>query len=244
MENWKTVPAFGNHYEASNIGNIRVKDRIVTKFNHLAKGTIDQFYKGKILKKIDNGRGYHVVSIGVNKKCYSVQVGRMILMAFKGLPKVGEFCCHNNSNPSDNRIENLRWGDQKDNMKDRMARGKYLSCEDHFMSKLTNKQVLEIYNSNEVGTRLAETYKTSTHTISKIRKGKLWKNITGGMDRKIGKNYIGKRPGDKFNPEIIKEIRKLREETGIFYKEIAKKYNTSSEVIWKICKRKTWQHVE
>lgn len=244
MEIWKEIPAYGNHYEASNLGNIRVKDKIIKKRIHSAGGKIaNQFYKGKVLKQFFNATGYKMVRFGFDGKKYSSQVGRLVLLAFVGRPERNELCCHNDSNPKNNKIENLRWGTQKDNMKDRMSRGKYLKAEKHFMAKLSNKEVMEIYNSDDLGIFLAKKYNTSPNTISRIRNGKLWKSITGGVDRKIGKNYIGKRSNDKFTVQTIKEIRDLRNETGMFYKEIAKKYNTSDNVISKICTRKSWKHV-
>jgi len=242
MEIWKEIPDYGNHYEASNLGRVRVKDKIVMKS---VRGKLTkQFYKRKILKQSSCPRGYKNVSIGFDNKTFAPRVSRLILMAFDRIPNSNEFACHNNSDPSDNRIENLRWGTQKDNMKDRIARGKYLCGENHFMTKLTNNQVLEIYNSDELGTDLAKIFNVSTNTISRIRNGKLWKNLTGGQDRKISKNYIGKRPQDKFTPNIIREIRNLRNQTGAFYKNIAKQYNTNEVTIWRICTKKSWKHIE
>lgn len=240
IEIWKTVQGYGQCYEASNLGNIRSKDRIVLKNHYVTKAPMKQFYKGRILKQFDNGHGYKLVRFGVDGKKYSSQVGRMILLAFKGEPKKDEICCHNNSDPHDNRIENLRWGNQKDNMKDRLARGKYLSCEDHFMSKLTNKQVLEIYNSNETGRVLAKRFNTSENTITKIRKGILWNKVTGGKDRGAGSFYIGKRPNDKLTMEIAKAIR-LDKESGLPIYKIADKYNITWDNASQVVKRKTWK---
>jgi hypothetical protein len=178
MEIWKPIPNFGSHYEASDLGNIRVKDRIIKKRIFKKNFEIgEQLYKGKILKQSTNKRGYKSVSIGYDNKTMTPRVGRLILMAFKGLPKDGEFCCHNNNDPSDNRIENLRWGDQKDNMRDRTARGKYFKGEDHVMSKLSNDQIREIRNLNELNSVLAKRYGVDNSTIGRIKKNKTWKHV-------------------------------------------------------------------
>ncbi len=186
-EIWKTVRGFGGHYEASNLGNIRVKGRIVKKPIHGVEAL--QYYKGRLLKQFNNATGYKIVRFGFdNKKCTS-QVGRLVLLAFVGYPKNDELCCHNDSNPANNRIENLRWGTQKDNMKDRMARGKYFSGEKHFMAKLTTAQALEIYNSEELGIDLGKKFDISSAKISEIRRGKTWKKITGGIDKGSRRKY-------------------------------------------------------
>ena len=37
MEVWKDIPGYGDHYQASNLGKVRVKNRSVTKFYKLLK---------------------------------------------------------------------------------------------------------------------------------------------------------------------------------------------------------------
>ena len=175
-EIWKTVQNFGGNYEASNLGNIKSKPRNVLKSVHGVK-TI-QRYKEKLLKQFTNKRGYKIVRFGFNNEKYHQQVGRMVLMAFVGMPDNDQGCCHNNSNPSDNRIENLRWGTQKENMQDRMEIGNYPIGEEHPLASLKNKQVLEIYNSDERVIDLANKFNTTTATISSIKKGRTWGKIT------------------------------------------------------------------
>ena len=51
--------------------------------------------------------------------------------------------------------------------------------ESNSVAKLTNEQVIEIYNSKEKGTHLAKKYGVSNATISSIKNGKRWPEITG-----------------------------------------------------------------
>jgi hypothetical protein len=47
-------------------------------------------------------------------------VHKLVLEAFTGQPRPeGMVCCHVNGNPSDNRLENLRWGTLRDNAADK-----------------------------------------------------------------------------------------------------------------------------
>ena len=53
--------------------------------------------------------------------------------------------------------------------------------EKHYKSKLTEQQVIEIYTSKEPGVILAKKYNVPTSTISKIRHGTTWKQVTGNI---------------------------------------------------------------
>lgn len=71
---------------------------------------------------IDN-QGYVRVGIkcnGIRRVC---MVHQLILFAFVG-PRPGRMeACHNNGNPSDNRVENLRWDTTSENQKDAVRHG-------------------------------------------------------------------------------------------------------------------------
>lgn len=133
MEIWANVPLFNGKYQASNIGNIRAKQHTVKKYSHFYKKIIEQTYKQRQLKPTLDRSGYYRVHLGVDGKKYSYSVHRMVLMAFVGMPKKGHEGCHNNGVSTDNRIENLRWGTQEENAKDRVRHGTYRRGKDHPM---------------------------------------------------------------------------------------------------------------
>ena len=98
VETWKTIPRFGGHYSASNLGNIR-RD---TSGN----GT----FIGRVLAQKLGARGYYMVApsvIGVKQRSFVVH--RLVLEAFAGDP-VGDrkYANHINGIKTDNRIINLR----------------------------------------------------------------------------------------------------------------------------------------
>lgn len=134
MEIWKPIPGYGGFYEASNLGNIRVKDREVEKFCGLTGTKVKQFYKGRVLNPSNaNKYGHKSVHIGYDKKRILVSVHKLILLAFVGPCPDGMECCHNNGIASDNRIENLRWDTHKNNNADRKKHGSYPSGKNHPM---------------------------------------------------------------------------------------------------------------
>jgi hypothetical protein len=132
MEIWKPIPGYGDFYEASNLGNIRVKDREVEKFCGLTKTKVKQFYKGRLLKPSNSDKyGHKSVHIGYDKKRITVFVHKLILLAFVGPCPDGMECCHNNGIASDNRLENLRWDTHKNNNADRKRHGNYKKGKEH-----------------------------------------------------------------------------------------------------------------
>lgn len=188
---WKRIEAFCGHYEASSDGRVRARDRIVRKPHSRTGKMIECFYPGKELSQHTNALGYKIVRFGYNGKRCASQVGRMVLMAFHGLPAPDHHCRHLNGDPTDNRAENLAWGTHLENMADRKAHGNYPQGDKHPGAKITNEQAMEIYLSNETGRALAERYGICETKISAIRLGHTWKDVTGGRPRqRKGKSWL------------------------------------------------------
>jgi hypothetical protein len=107
-EIWKPVPGFEGRYEVSDHGNVyRVRRERVR--GGLAKQHIT--------------RGYYYVYL----EGQSFRVHRLVLRAFVGEPQPGQVGCHNNGDPLDNRLENLRWDSVPANIADAMRHGTWNS---------------------------------------------------------------------------------------------------------------------
>lgn len=174
MEIWKDVPAYGNHYQASNLGNIRSKDRIVEKFSYLANKVVKQSYKGKNLLLAKNKDGHLSVRIGYNKKKYTAFAHRLVLMAFVGMPLEGQECCHNNGISDDNRVENLRWDTHANNNKDRKLHGTYPTGKEHPMygKKMSDEHKLKLMLINKGKKASLETKQKMS-----LSQKKRWSNV-------------------------------------------------------------------
>ena len=99
IEKWKDIPNFNGLYQVSNNGNIkRAKDEY-------------------IFKKNKNSRGYRIITLTKDKKEYSLSVHRLVAEAFipnpNNLPQIN----HKDGNKLNNKIENLEWCTQSENMK-------------------------------------------------------------------------------------------------------------------------------
>lgn len=65
-------------------------------------------------------RNYVLCVNGTKKYC---QGHRLVLQAFVGPCPEGMEACHNNGNPADNRLENLRWDTPSSNALDKVKHG-------------------------------------------------------------------------------------------------------------------------
>ena len=108
---WKPIPGYEGIYEASNKGEIRSFDKVITQKN----GT-DRTIKGRVMKQRKNNRGYHIITLNKDSVSKDYLVHRLIAFAFlpnpDNLPQVN----HIDGNKSNNCIENLEWCDQTHNM--------------------------------------------------------------------------------------------------------------------------------
>ena len=100
MEEWRPVVGYEGLYEVSDRGRVRS-------------------LKGSLFKQSECN-GYFRVKL--KGKTFSTH--RLVLASFKPHHPPGKnLVLHGNGNPGDNRLENLRWGDQKENMADRRRHG-------------------------------------------------------------------------------------------------------------------------
>lgn len=103
MESWKDISGFDSRYQVSDLGNVR------------------SLLSNKILKPSPTTWGHLQVSLSnppiIRRK--DLYVHRLVLEAFVGEAPDEFVCRHLNGNPSDNRLENLQWGTQTENARDR-----------------------------------------------------------------------------------------------------------------------------
>lgn len=179
-EIWKPVPGYGGHYEASSLGRVRAKDRIVEKVcSGLGLGKCKQFYPGRLLNPSKNGKyGHTTVHISVDGNRLSVGTHRMVLLAFVGTPISGQEACHNNGNAWDNRIGNLRWDTHAQNNKDRLKHGTYARGSSHRMARLTDEQALDIASRRLHYEEYAAMYGISRTQAHRVWSGKAWRHLS------------------------------------------------------------------
>src|SRR5690349_5649582 len=103
VETWLPAPGYEGAYEVSDHGQVRSLDRVV------AGRWGPRPSKGRILRQSSQGR-YLVVTLYRDTKPKMFAVHRLVLLTFVGPCPPGQESLHWDDDPTNNRIENLRWG--------------------------------------------------------------------------------------------------------------------------------------
>ncbi len=122
MERWRNVIGYEGLYQVSNLGRVRSLDRVVP---HRWCGTVR--LKGRILSLAPNITRGKVDALKVNLSQGGTttvrKVHRLVLEAWVGPCPDGCEGCHNDGDPTNNIISNLRWDTHKNNGLDRRKHG-------------------------------------------------------------------------------------------------------------------------
>jgi hypothetical protein len=104
-------------------------------------------------------------------------VHHLVLRAFVGPCPPGMECCHDNGNPADNRLANLRWDTRRANRNDMRRHGTHVAGERVGNAKLTWAQVEAIRHLRALGAKqrlLAAACRVAVATISQVVNRKSW----------------------------------------------------------------------
>lgn len=114
-ETWLPVVGYEGLYEVSDHARVRSLDRVDIAGRNI---------KGRIMKLRLNRTGYPVVPLFKGGKRKMCTVHRLVARAFIGPPPEGKtLVLHGDGNSENNRPENLRWGNQSENLLDAVAHG-------------------------------------------------------------------------------------------------------------------------
>ena len=120
IEIWKDVVCYGGIYSGkymvSNLGRVL---------------SLNKKHFGKIVKTFDKGLGYLYVGLYYKGQIQNVRVNRLVALAFYGEPTEKLAACHANTNRSDNRLFNLKFGTYSENMKNPITQKKYRNTIDN-----------------------------------------------------------------------------------------------------------------
>ena len=165
MEKWKEIKGFKNCYEVSNLGNVRSIDRCV---KHYRGGLRKYKGSGKSLRYDKNG--YTRCNLNKDGKRFDFRVHRLVADAFLDNKLNKKEVNHINGIKDDNNVNNLEWCTSSENRlhatKNRLIK-----------TKLTDKQALEIYNSNKTQRVLSCNYGVNASIIWRIKNKKAYKHI-------------------------------------------------------------------
>lgn len=112
-EYWKPVHGYIGVYEISSHGRVRRCGR------HIRCGDGMRYIRTRILAQDIGGRANNYRRVNLMGPKRHAYVHHLVLEAFVGSRPVDMVCCHRNDDGFDNRLDNLYWGTQQDNLADK-----------------------------------------------------------------------------------------------------------------------------
>jgi uncharacterized protein (DUF433 family) len=218
QEKYRPIPGFPG-YDISNFGTVRSYKKC-TGISDAGPQWEIMDKPQKILSQCLGGGTYLFVMLCKDGVRYPRRVHNLVLLAFVGPPPDGMEACHNDSDPRNNRLDNLRYDTHQGNLEDKEA--------------LTRRRVRQIrHKANRGATMatLADEYGMSKSHVRAICRGYCHKNAGGPLI-----------PGRRLSPEQVIEIR-TRRAGGETLLSIANDYGYTESAISLICRGKRFENV-
>lgn len=106
MSEWRPVYGYEEIYEVSDDGRVRRRSN-------------------QRELKFKSGEKRPTVSLSRNNKCHQRRVSILMLEAFVSPRPPGYFACHKDDDCAHNSLDNLYWGTQSDNERDKVRNGRH-----------------------------------------------------------------------------------------------------------------------
>ena len=169
MEIWKDIPGYGGEYQASTEGRIKSLTRKVRGKNPYTGNDFLRTVPERILRPGRYDKSGHL-SVVLRKGTPGQPVHQLVMKTFVGPTPDGMEILHNNGNPQDNRLENLRYGTRTQNILDVYRQGgrwRKLSADDVEAIRFG------LYCGFK-GVELSQLFKVSQSVISAIKLGRTY----------------------------------------------------------------------
>lgn len=113
-EQWLPVVDWEPFYEVSDYGRVRTLPK-----------TVSNRYYPQVIKKLGTvpPYGYKLAGLCAEGRKAQINVHVLVLTAFVGPRSPGLVGCHNDGDPSNNHLSNLRWDTQSNNILDTLKHG-------------------------------------------------------------------------------------------------------------------------
>lgn len=180
VEIWKDIPGFDGWYSVSNFGNVRSNQRVIQR-RHPGGNVHSKIVNERIMKRYSSKTQYGRMSVNlsVNGVAKTHLVHHLVMRSFFGEMPEGMEVAHNDGDPRNNRLDNLRYSTPMENTADKFSHGTVLVGEAVKTSKLTARQVSEIRSLRSKATvyQIADSFGISIAQVSRIHTGKRWGHL-------------------------------------------------------------------
>ncbi|WKW86001.1 HNH endonuclease [Gordonia Phage JonJames] len=116
VEEWATIPGYEGKYSVSSLGRVRSESRVA-----YCQGGVRSV--AERMMKLNTNAPYSLVGLSLDGSRKSHGVHTLVALAFLGPRPTGMQVCHNNGDPHDNRLSNLRYGTPSENNLDKVSHG-------------------------------------------------------------------------------------------------------------------------
>lgn len=172
-EHWRAIPGWEGRYEVSDQGRVRS----LTTWSRNQFGALSPSH-GKVRALLKDRRGYWRATLYRDNTQKRYAVHQLVMLAFVGPPPSGQEVCHNNGNPGDNRLVNLRYDTHSANLMDKVEHGTHSRGEQNGNNRHSEDDILRMrslyrsggYSQREIG----EMYGIRQAAVSGIINGKSW----------------------------------------------------------------------
>lgn len=168
QELWKPIINYEGLYEVSNYSRVKRLAGYRCK-------------KDRILKFRATNNGHLYIRLCKNGILKNYYIYRLALEAFVSPCPRGKEGCHNNGNPSDNFIGNLRWDTRKANIQDSKIHGTFFTGKRDWLIHriLDDAKAMEIKKLAIEGVltqrEIAKIFNISHGHVSRIKRGESWR---------------------------------------------------------------------
>lgn len=171
MEEWRIIAEFP-HYTVSNLGRVKrlTPDR---------RGR----HEGRLKAQTPTVGGY--LRVGLvhpgERKVHQRLVHRLVAAAFLGeLPVPDAHVCHQDGDPTNNALSNLRYDTPKGNHRDRIRHGTHGAGARNPRALLTEeqaRQILKLKNSGRSSPDVAREFSVNPCAVQRIWNGRAWRSL-------------------------------------------------------------------
>ncbi len=181
IEEWRDVVGYEGLYQVSNLGRVKSLDRIVKCPNRW--GGIHQLkVSARFMKLVKQPRCGHFTLVLCRGGCIrGASVHKLVMGAFIGPCPEGMEVCHNDGNPGNNHLANLRYDTHRNNQHDMIHHGTSNRGEKHPLAKTTVKDVIRMRKlyatGNYTHAELGVMFKLNRDTVCGIVNRKSWGHV-------------------------------------------------------------------
>lgn len=173
-ERWKPVKGEELRYEVSDLGRIRSFKRVVRA------GWSSRIIQPRILKPVNNGKGYLTVVLSNKKQRY---IHRIVAETFLKKHSKNTQVNHKDGIKNNNKLSNLEWVSNSENLKHSYKIGTHTPMnqkgENNPRARLNKIEVLKIKRlrmRNVSVKKIAKIYNVTIYHVYNITNGHSWKN--------------------------------------------------------------------